>query len=75
VVDPQTGAARLYFGALRGTPQPLAALAQSVARDGKRPAEEAVAEAVRQSTPDLDPVEHRMATAAVTRALEQVFKS
>jgi carbon-monoxide dehydrogenase medium subunit len=75
VFDPQTGAARLYFGALRGTPQPLAALAQSVARDGKRPASETVAEAVRQSAPDLDPVEHRMATAAVTRALEQVFKS
>jgi aerobic carbon-monoxide dehydrogenase medium subunit len=73
VFDPQTGAARVYFGALRGKPQSLAALAQRVAKEGRPAASEIVAEAVAQSVPDLDPVEHRMATAAVTRALQRVF--
>jgi len=41
----------------------------------KPAASEIVAQAIAQSVPDLDPVEHRMATAAVTRALQRVFGS
>jgi carbon-monoxide dehydrogenase medium subunit len=74
VLDPQTGVARIFFGALRGTLQPLSALAQQVASGGKSAASaDAVAAAVAQSTPDLDAVERRMASAAVTRALMQVL--
>jgi aerobic carbon-monoxide dehydrogenase medium subunit len=74
VFDPQSGAARIFLGALRGTLQPLPALAQRVASGGASAASaEAVVAAVAQSAPDLDPVERRMASAAVTRALMQVF--
>jgi aerobic carbon-monoxide dehydrogenase medium subunit len=73
--DPENGAARIFLGALRATPQPLPALAQRVARAGESASvAETVAPAVMQAVPDLDPVERRMATAAVLRALHQVFK-
>jgi aerobic carbon-monoxide dehydrogenase medium subunit len=74
VLDPQSGVARIFFGALRGTLQPLPALAQQVASQGAAAASaDPVATAVAQSAPDLDPVERRMANAAVTRALMQVL--
>jgi carbon-monoxide dehydrogenase medium subunit len=74
VFDPQSGAARIFLGALRGTLQPLTSLAQQVASGGEAAASaEAVSAAVAQSVGDLDPVERRMATTAVTRALLQVF--
>jgi carbon-monoxide dehydrogenase medium subunit len=74
VLDPQSGAARVFFGALRGTPQPLAALGERAARDGNSAASiDAVTEALALSAADLDAVERRMAAAAVTRALQQVF--
>jgi len=74
VFDPQSGAARIFLGALRGTLQPLPSLAHQVASGGATAASaEAVAAAVAQLARDLDPVERRMASAAVTRALMQVF--
>lgn len=74
VFDPQSGVARIFLGALRGTLQPLAALAQQAASGGEAAASvEAVSAAVAQSVGDLDPVERRMATTAVSRALLQVF--
>jgi len=74
VFDPESGAANIFLGALRGTPQPLASLAQQVARQGKTAAStEAVSQALAQSVSGLDAVEHGMATAVVTRALMQVF--
>ena len=72
--DPETGAARIFLGALRGTPQPLAALAQRVAREGESAASaEAVAHALVEVVQDFDAVERRMAAAVVTRALQRVF--
>ncbi len=75
VFDPESGAARIFLGALRGAPQPLALLAARVAREGQSAiSAQAVAEGVAQAMPDLDPVERRMGSAAVTRALQRVFK-
>ncbi len=74
VFDPETGAARIFLGALRGTPQPLSALAQRVAREGEAAASaETVTQALTQIVRDFDAIERRMAAAAVTRALQQVF--
>ena len=74
VFDPESGAASIFLGALRGTPQPLASLAQQVAREGKIAAStEAVSQALAQSVSGLDAVERSMATAVVTRALMQVL--
>jgi aerobic carbon-monoxide dehydrogenase medium subunit len=75
VFDPETGAARIYLGALRSTPLPLATLARAVALQGHAAgAKESVAHTLTQAAPDLDPVERRMAIGAVMRALDQVFK-
>jgi carbon-monoxide dehydrogenase medium subunit len=74
VFDPESGAARIFLGSLRGVPQPLAALARQVAQHGESAAStQAVSEALAHSVGDLDAVEHAMAAAAVTRALDQVF--
>ena len=74
VFDPDAGAARIFLGALRGTPQPLAALAQRVAAEGEAAiSAPAVTQALSEAVGDLDAVERRRAAAAVTRALQQVF--
>jgi carbon-monoxide dehydrogenase medium subunit len=74
VFDPQPGIARIYLGALRGTPLALATLALAVAAQGQGAcSKETVAHALREAAPDLDPVERRMATGAVMRALDQVL--
>jgi carbon-monoxide dehydrogenase medium subunit len=70
--DPKNGTARIFLGALRPAPLPLAALAERVAREGAA-AMDGAASAVTQAAPDLDAIERRMATAVVTRALQQVF--
>jgi carbon-monoxide dehydrogenase medium subunit len=74
VFDPERRVALLFLGALRPTPQPLTAFAERVAREGK-PAvmAETVTQAVTQAVPDLDVIERRMASAAVLRAVQQVF--
>ena len=74
VFDPESGVANIFLGALRGTPYPLASLAQQVAKQGEIAAStEAVSQALAQSVSGLDAVEHSMATAVVTRALMQVL--
>src|SRR5258707_13856820 len=76
VLDPESGVASIFLGALRGIPQPLTSLAQQVAKRGDLAAStEAVSHALAQSVSDLDAVEQSMAAAAVTRALMQVFAS
>jgi len=73
--DPARGIARIFLGAMRARPQPLDALAERVAREGAWTATpEKVAAALAQAVPDLDAVERRMASAVVTRALQQVGK-
>jgi aerobic carbon-monoxide dehydrogenase medium subunit len=71
--DPERGVARIFLGALCPSPQSLAALAERVAREGAANAQ-AVAAAVTQALPALNPIERRMAGTAVLRALHQVFK-
>jgi carbon-monoxide dehydrogenase medium subunit len=75
VFDPQTGAARIYLGALRSTPLALTTPAREVASQGHAAgSKENVARKLAEAAPDLDPVELRMATGVVMRALDQVFK-
>jgi carbon-monoxide dehydrogenase medium subunit len=74
VFDPESGTARIFLGALRGAPRPLASLAQDVAKHGQSAAStEAISQALSRTIDDLDVIEHEMAVAAVTRALMQVF--
>jgi carbon-monoxide dehydrogenase medium subunit len=74
VLDPEAGAARLFLGALRSTPGALASLAATVAAKGESAATHArVTTAVATTIPDLDPVEQRMATAVVTRAIRKAL--
>jgi carbon-monoxide dehydrogenase medium subunit len=74
VFDPESGVARIYLGALRPAPVPLVALARGVAQHGKSATSEAaIAAAIVEAAGNLDAVERRMAAAAVTRALRQVF--
>jgi carbon-monoxide dehydrogenase medium subunit len=76
VFDPQAGAACIFFGALRSTPLPLPNLARRVAEGGRVVAsKDAVTQALSEAAPDLDAIERRMATAAVARALDQVFRT
>ena len=76
VFDPGSQIARICFGAVRPIPVSLPALARRVAQEGQSAvSEEAISAAVVAAANDLDPVERRMATAAVTRALQQVFAS
>jgi carbon-monoxide dehydrogenase medium subunit len=74
VFDPESGAARVLLAALRPAPVPIPALARRVAAEGKSAvSEEIVTKAVTEAVSDLDPLERRMAAAAVSRALQQVF--
>ena len=76
VFDPGSQMARIYFGAVRPAPVSLSALARRIAQEGQSAvSEEAISAAVVAVANDLDPVERRMVTAAVTRALQQVFAS
>jgi carbon-monoxide dehydrogenase medium subunit len=73
VFDPESGAARLYVGALSGPPQALDGLAAKLARQGASAATEAaIAEAV-APVAGAEPGERRMRGAVVARALKQVF--
>lgn len=74
--DPQTGGARLYLGALRGSPIVLDKLARDVASHGRAAAvRDNVARALTEAAPDLDAIERRMGNAVVVRALDQVLGS
>jgi aerobic carbon-monoxide dehydrogenase medium subunit len=74
--DPQTGAARLYLGALRGSPIVLDKLARDIASHGRAAAaRDNVAQALTEAAPDLDAIERRMGNAVVVRALDQVLGS
>ena len=76
VFDPETRAARIYFGAVCPAPVALSALARRIAREGRSAvSEEATSAAIAEVASNLHPVERRMVIAAVTRALQQVFAS
>jgi carbon-monoxide dehydrogenase medium subunit len=76
VFDPETRAARIYFGAVCPAPVALSALARRIAQEGRSAvSEEATSAAIAEVANNLHPVERRMVTAAVTRALQQVFAS
>jgi aerobic carbon-monoxide dehydrogenase medium subunit len=76
VFDPETQAARIYFGAVCPAPVALPALARRIAQEGRSAvSEQAAGAAIAEVASHLRPVERRMVTAAVTRALQQVFAS
>ncbi|HWP25284.1 MAG TPA: FAD binding domain-containing protein [Xanthobacteraceae bacterium] len=75
VFDSTRSVARIFVGAPCARPRPLAALAERIAREGHTAATgDAVAQAVADNAPELDPIDRRMTAAAVMRALQQVFK-
>jgi carbon-monoxide dehydrogenase medium subunit len=76
VFDPGSQIAHIYFGAVRPAPVSLSAMARRIAQEGQSAvSDEAIGAAVVAVATDLDPIERRMVTAAVTRALQQVFAS
>ena len=75
VFDPETRAARIYFGAVRPAPVPLSVLARRIAQEGQSAvSEKVISAAVVAVANDLDSVERRMVAAAVMRALKGVFE-
>ena len=75
VFDPQSRRARLYIGALIGPPQPLDALASTIARHGAASLSEAAVAAAVDPVAGHEPGERRMRRATVMRALKDVFAS
>ena len=74
VFDPERRVARLYLGALSGSPQPLPTLARAVAERGPAAAtKEAIEQAVAAAMPAADLIDRRLHAATVGRALRQVF--
>ena len=76
VFDPERSIARMFVGAIGGRPRPLAGLAHEIAKLGAKAASKfAISAAVAAAEPDLDHVGRQMGSAAVARALDQVFNS
>ena len=76
VFDPERSIARMFVGAIGGRPQPLAGLAHEIAKLGSTAASKfAISAAVAAAEPNLDHVGQQMGSAAVVRALDQVFNS
>lgn len=75
VFDPVSRRARLYIGALSGSPQPLDRLATAIAQNGAAAITDATVAAAVDPVAGHDPVERRMRRAAVMRALRDVFAS
>jgi aerobic carbon-monoxide dehydrogenase medium subunit len=76
VFDPERSIARMFVGAIGGRPRPLAGLAHEIAKLGATAASKfAISAAVAAAEPDLDHVGQQMGSAAVARALDQVFNS
>ncbi len=73
VIDPDRDVANVYLGALSGPPQPLPELARRIAEgDLTGPSRDAATEAV-AAVNGLDPIERRMHTGTLLRALERAF--
>ena len=75
VFDPVSRRARLYVGALSGPPQPLDALATTIAENGATAITDSAVTAALDPIAGHDPAERRMRRAAVMRALKDVFAS
>lgn len=74
VLDPETGAARMYLGALSGAPRALPELAGKLAREGAGTlAGEALTNALQAALPELDPLDRRLHAGTAARAIRQVF--
>jgi hypothetical protein len=66
----------MFVGAIGGRPRLLAGLAHEIAKLGATAASKfAISAAVAAAEPDLDHVGQQMGSAAVVRALDQVFNS
>jgi carbon-monoxide dehydrogenase medium subunit len=74
--EPATQTAQIIVGALDGAPVALEGLAREVARSGATAAsEDAIEAALKEAIDQLDLLGRRMAAAAVTRCLAQVFEA
>jgi carbon-monoxide dehydrogenase medium subunit len=74
--EPATQTAQIIVGALDGAPVALEGLAREVARSGASAASDAAIEAaLKEAIDQLDVLGRRMAAAAVTRCLAQIFEA
>jgi carbon-monoxide dehydrogenase medium subunit len=73
VFDPVSRMARLYLGALAGAPQPMHALAATIARAGASAVTDAAIANAVDDVSQGDAAERRMRRAALARALKEVF--
>ena len=73
VFDASRGFARVVIGALDGAPQPLPAIAASVADTGALPPRDQVDAAIAAAAPGRDAIDRKMTATAVLRCLEQVL--
>ncbi len=74
--EPATQTAQIIVGALDGAPVALEGLAREVARGGASAASDAAIEAaLKEAIDQLDVLGRRMAAAAVTRCLAQIFEA
>jgi carbon-monoxide dehydrogenase medium subunit len=73
VFDPVSRTARLYLGALAGAPQPMHALAATIARAGASAVTDAAIANAVDDVSQGNAAERRMRRAALARALKEVF--
>ena len=74
--EPATQTAQIIVGALDGAPVALEGLAREVARRGATAAsDDAIEAALKEAIDQLDVLGRRMAAAAVTRCLAQIFEA
>jgi carbon-monoxide dehydrogenase medium subunit len=74
LLDPERRVARLYAGALDGSPRALDSVARAVAQGGPEAVSaDMVDAALERVVPDMGPAARRMRAAAVRRAIERAF--
>lgn len=78
--DDESATANISIGALNGPPRLLRTLATDIANSawGKAPAEQqqaSVRQAIAEAIPERDPIDQKMYTTAVLRALDKAFNS
>jgi aerobic carbon-monoxide dehydrogenase medium subunit len=68
-----TDRCRAFLGALSDRPRPMAGLAVEIARSSRLPAVSALATAVTEAAPEIDPIDRRIFVTCVARAISQAL--
>jgi aerobic carbon-monoxide dehydrogenase medium subunit len=64
---------RAFLGALSDRPRPIAGLASEIGRTRRLPTASAIAAAVGEAAPEIDPIDHRIFISCVARAISQAL--